>query len=70
MHFVMKAYHDGKPWIVLEPLAENLTILDKGILGFDLAPGTTGEEAEELARLLNERVTTIGYTIIPGWGKS
>ncbi len=34
--FGVKAFADGKPWIYLEPLKDQLSILRDGFLGFDL----------------------------------
>ena len=67
MHFVAKQGASG-PWIVCEPLVENLSILERGLLGFDLKPGTTPQEAERLAGQLNEAIAAVSYTVVPGWG--
>ena len=69
MHFAVRASASGKPFIVYEPMVENLSILDRGFLGFDLKPGTTNDEAERLARELNDAITSVSYTVVPGWGE-
>ena len=60
--FIVKEYHDGTPWLVLEPLTDHLPNLKRGFMGFDLAEGTTHKEAQELAEILNGKVTTVTYT--------
>ena len=67
MHFVVKATEKGAPWIALEPFVENLSILDRGFLGFDLPPGTSGTEAERIAVLLSESIVAVTYTEVPGF---
>jgi hypothetical protein len=61
--FRCKEYPDNTPWIILELMrGPGLDILSGGLLGFDLAEGTTLDEAQELVKILNERVTTTAYT--------
>lgn len=67
MHFVIKGDVTGKPWIVLEPYVEYLNVLERGLLGFDLAD-MSGDEAERFAELLNDKITGVSYTVVPGWG--
>ena len=38
--FVAKEYHQRTPWIAAEQLAGDKLVLP-GLIGFDLAPGTT-----------------------------
>ena len=47
---------------MLEPRYGNLPILENGFLGLDLRPGTSLEEARELAKLLNQRVHIVAHT--------
>jgi hypothetical protein len=46
--FVAKEYHQRTPWIAAEQLAGDKLVLP-GLIGFDLAPGTTFEQAKEIA---------------------
>jgi hypothetical protein len=58
----VKEYHDGTPWLVLEPQHAHLPILQRGFLGLDLAPGTSIEAAHALADKLDEMITDVTYT--------
>lgn len=50
-----------------EPFVEDLTVFQGGFLGFDLRADLSNDEAEALARQLNESVTTVSFTHVPGW---
>ncbi len=65
-HFVVKAYADGTPWIAFEPHQVQLRGegLPSGIFGFDLPDGTTGERAEEIARLLGDNIKLFKFTAV------
>jgi hypothetical protein len=67
MVFTVKAHADGTPWIACEPLSGSLSILKKGILGFDLPDGCTHQQAEQIAARLNNNIKNVTYTPIPGW---
>ena len=69
MHFVVKAGANGEPFIVLEPYVENLSILARGFVGFNLKRGMTHEEAERLTRELNDAISAVSYTLVPGWAE-
>ena len=69
MRFVVKQTASEKPFLACEPLVENLSILDRGFLSFDLRPGASFEEAEAIARDLNEKIAAVAYTTVPGWGE-
>ena len=61
--FRVKEYGDGTPWIYLELVREpDLPTIAPGFLGLDLKEGTSYEEAKEIARFLNERITTVSHT--------
>ncbi len=60
--FDEKEYDDGTPWIMMTPWDEDLSILKGGFIGFDLKPGTSVEEANELAERLRRIVTGVSYT--------
>ena len=49
-------------FILPEPLHESLKVAGNGFLQFDLTPGTTFTQAEEIAHFLNENIATIAYT--------
>ena len=53
---------DDKPFIVLEPVVESLTIQEKGFIHFDLAEGTTDAEAESIRELLDSKISAVGFT--------
>lgn len=60
--FRVTTFHDGTPWIALDPLYRHLPLLKAGMLGFDLKPGTSHAKAEEIAAFLNEHIEQISYT--------
>jgi hypothetical protein len=63
VHFKVRQAGDGSLWILIEQLRPpTLPILDAGFLGLELAKGTTTEQIEKLAQLLDERVTNLTYT--------
>ena len=63
MLFRVKEFASGDFWICLEPLEEELKILGKGFLGFDLPEGTTINKAEEIAAFLQENISSVSYTL-------
>jgi hypothetical protein len=63
MSFKVKELSNGQPWICLEPIKkENLKVLVRGSLGFDLPRGTTIEAAKKIAEFLGENITGVSYT--------
>jgi len=60
--FAVKEHADGTPWIMLEPRGKQLPVLAAGFLGFDLRPGTSYEQAREVAACLNEHIETVSFT--------
>jgi hypothetical protein len=60
--FVAKEYHQRTPWIAAEQLAGDKLVLP-GPIGFDLAPGTTFEQAKEIADYMRKHIRGIHYTI-------
>lgn len=67
--FVFKATQYGDkehtPWIMTEPRTESLKILGKnGFIGFDLIPGTTFEQALQIAEYLNHHIDSITCTLL------
>ena len=66
--FVFKATQygdeDHTAWIVTEPRRDGLKILGKnGFIGFDLRPGTTFEQARQIAEYLNHHIDSITCTL-------
>jgi hypothetical protein len=61
MIFRVEEVAGGEFNIKLEPVGNNLAALGKGLLGFDLADGTTFNKAEEIAAFLQENITGISY---------
>ena len=58
--FTVKESASG-PWIRAEPY-EELAILRGGTLGFELRMNTTGDEAAQIAKFMNEKLRCITYT--------
>lgn len=54
----------GMRYIKAEPTEGELAGLD-GMLGFELLPGTTLDQAREIAEYLNDRLVAITYTTYP-----
>ena len=61
-HFKSSRFPSGEYWIVLEAFHEDLDILARGFLGFDLAGGVTANQAAEIAAYLNENIRAVSYT--------
>jgi hypothetical protein len=53
---------NNKSYIVVQRTVENLKILNETFLHFDLRPGITFEEANEIVRYLNSKISGIAYT--------
>jgi len=58
--FTVRESASGGTWLAAEP-TERIPWFD-GVLGFELRPNTTREEAENLAQILNGYVVAIGLT--------
>ena len=59
---VVKEYASGAPWLAFEPLRGNEPTELKGkVLGIDLRPDVTFEEAREIAHILDDHM--VGVTI-------
>jgi hypothetical protein len=50
---------------MLEAVVENLSVLDEGILGFDLPEDTSDDRAREIETFLNENITNAHFTYFP-----
>ena len=63
-HFRAAEHADGTPWIVMEPYSgDNLQVFRESVtIGFDLAPGTTLEEAESIAQFMRKNLAGIAET--------
>ena len=59
--FTVRETPGGVRWIAAEPNGEGNPWLNS-VLGFELQPETTREEAERLVRVLNAYVVAIGLT--------
>ena len=64
--FQIHEFSPGQPCICMEPQTaiNDLSILRKGILGFDLPQGITLEKAQLIADYLNENLINVIYTPI------
>ena len=61
--FRVGEFADGQPFIVLEPSSgDELNLFRNKSIGFDLRRGTTYEEAQEIVRFLQDRITHISET--------
>ena len=65
--FVVKANANVTPWIAFEPLNSQLRGegLPPGIFGFDLPPGTSGEQAEQIADFMDKNLGSFSFTQMP-----
>ena len=61
--FKVKKTENGDFSICFEPLEENLKVLGKGFLGFELPEGTTVNTAEEIAAFLQENISSVSYAL-------
>ena len=59
--FVVKEYVSGTPWILAEQLSGEMPNL-RGTIGFDLAPGTTLDQAKEIAEYMREHIRGLALT--------
>jgi hypothetical protein len=59
--FTVKEAGDGRPWIAAEPAGDSLTSLP-GLLGFELRPGSTYEDAKTVASFMNLHIAGITHT--------
>jgi hypothetical protein len=62
--FYVRQHHDGTPWILAEWVSGE-DILE-GTLGFNLSPGTTLRQAEELASKMREHIRELALTSFLG----
>ncbi|MGC2408715.1 MAG: hypothetical protein WA441_01530 [Methyloceanibacter sp.] len=58
--FIVKEYHQGTFVIGAEQLDGDRLVLPT-LLGFELAPGTSIEKAQEVARYMREHIRGIHY---------
>jgi hypothetical protein len=64
--FIVKEHGDGTPWIVCElRRGTGLNILNHGLLGFELPPGTDLQKAHSIARFLNDNLGDLSHTRLP-----
>jgi hypothetical protein len=61
--FRVKELADGTPWIMAEPLRNEVLFLKNAFVGFDLTPGTTLSQAERIAEFMNEHIDTMSMTV-------
>jgi hypothetical protein len=67
-HFLFRVseYGDGTPWISTEPYRteDRLKVLgDGGFIGFDLKPGTTIQQAGQIAEYLNDHLDCVNCAL-------
>jgi hypothetical protein len=51
-----------EPWIMVETDGAGIKSLENGFIGFDLREGVTFEEALEIAKLLDDKISAISFT--------
>jgi hypothetical protein len=63
--FRVAEYADGTPWIMTDPLwpQDRLKALGQGFVGFDLKPGTSHEQAQQVTQFMNEHIEYITATL-------
>ncbi|MBN1181922.1 MAG: hypothetical protein JXB49_06515 [Bacteroidales bacterium] len=60
----LKEYEDGKPYFMLEPSGEILSIMnDNSFFHLDLAKNVTFKEAQEILYYLDNRIAGLGITL-------
>lgn len=58
---------DGKisePWMMVETEGEEIQLLKNGFIGFDFREGVSFEEALEIEKLLEDKISAISFTKI------
>jgi hypothetical protein len=63
--FAVKQYPSGNLFIVFAPVSHGLNgegLPERGLWGFDLPEGTSGPQADEIARFLDENITAFTFT--------
>jgi len=61
--FTVKEDAEGQPFLMAEPVGSMpLPILEGGFLSIGLKPGTSLQDAQALARSLNDKVSSLAYT--------
>jgi hypothetical protein len=58
--FVVKESAEGKPWLAAEPTSDIAEA--RGVFGFELAPGTTLDDAAEIAKFMRKHIQGITVT--------
>ena len=58
--FVVKESAEGKPWIAAEPNSDIAGT--RGLISFELAPGTTLDDAAEVAAFVQKQIRGITVT--------
>ena len=61
---VVKEQPDGQPFLVFEPMGENLPTLQDKLLSIDLRKGTSLAEAREIAAALDDHMVGIAITSV------
>jgi len=62
IRFRIGEYAEGKPWIYVEPYSGDALDLFRHTIGFGLRPGTTYEQAKEIAAFLRRNLMNISET--------
>lgn len=63
IRFTVKEGPEGTPWIMLEPLGKGAPLLTESTIGFNLSPGTSIQEAQDLCKTFESRVKSLSHTM-------
>jgi hypothetical protein len=58
----VKEFGDGTPWLALEVSETEFPPMGNSIIGFEFTPGTTYEQAQDFAKMMNERFSEVSLT--------
>ena len=63
VHFTVKEWADGSPWIVVEQEYQSMPALEKALLGFGLPNRTSLDQAQRIADFLNNNLVNVSLTL-------
>jgi hypothetical protein len=63
VHFTVKEFADGSPWIMVDPEYKTMPALHDAFIGFQLNHRTTLQQAQRIADFLNNNLAGVSLTI-------
>jgi hypothetical protein len=63
-NFTVKIYPSGQLYIACDPIDRHLALAGDGVFGFDLPAGMSTERATEIAKVLNDHLLCMTYTLL------